>query len=230
MNLLHGARIAVRDLTRIPLATPAPLLPADAMAAPLFYAPVGLLIGGILVLVNAAFYSVDPAVRAALLAILWTALTGARHLPALGRVTGAWFRPHETDAVGKERECIAGATAVALALVLKYGCLVAVTASVPGWTVLLAAPFLARSAATAAWLVVNREAQEDRARFWLLVSAIATALVASLFLGAYALAALAGIVLLVVLAKHLSEGAATGPAGAVIELSEIWVLLVAATA
>lgn len=235
MNLLLGARVAVRDLTRIPLSVPAPLAPADAILAPFFYAPVGLVIGLVLLLAGLALSSMEPTVRAALLVIVWVALTGARHLPALARVTGSWFRPHESDEVGKEREWIAGATAMVLALVLKYGSLVVVVGSVPGWTILLAAPFLARSAAAAAWLVVNREPSDNsKLRLWLLVSAIVTALVAALFLGAYALAALAGVILLVALANRLREGGAaetaSGPAGAVIELSEIWVLLVAAAA
>jgi len=145
---------ALGFLTRVPV--PAWVFKdARATKASLaWYPAVGLLIGGVLWSLAWVGNGLPPLLRAALLLLVWTALTGALHLDGLADSADAWVGGlgdrERTLAIMKDpRSGPMGVTAVVLVLLLKFAAL----ASLPlAGTALWLAAMLARTAITAAFL------------------------------------------------------------------------------
>lgn len=145
---------ALGFLTRVPV--PAWVFKdARATKASLaWYPAVGLLIGGVLWSLAWLGSDLPPLLRAALLLLVWTALTGALHLDGLADSADAWVgglgdRERTLEIMKDPRSGPMGVTAVVLVLLLKFAAL----ASLPfAGAALWMAPMLARIAITAAFL------------------------------------------------------------------------------
>ena len=145
---------ALGFLTRLPVPAWVFKDAAATKASLAWYPAVGLLMGG--VLWSLAWFGSDlpPLLRAALLLLVWTGLTGALHLDGLADSADAWVGGlgdrERTLAIMKDpRSGPMGVTAVVLVLLLKFAAL----ASLPlAGTAIWLAPMLARTAITAAFL------------------------------------------------------------------------------
>jgi adenosylcobinamide-GDP ribazoletransferase len=119
-----------------------------------WYPAVGLLIGGLLWSLAWVGSDLPPLLKAALLLLVWTGLTGALHLDGLADSADAWVGGlgdrERTLAIMKDpRSGPMGVTAVVLVLLLKFAAL----ASLPlAGAAIWLAPMLARAAIKAAFL------------------------------------------------------------------------------
>jgi adenosylcobinamide-GDP ribazoletransferase len=154
ISLMRSLLAALGFLTRVPV--PAWVFKdARATKASLaWYPAVGLLIGGVLWSLAWLGSDLPPLLRAALLLLVWTALTGALHLDGLADSADAWVgglgdRERTLEIMKDPRSGPMGVTAVVLVLLLKFAAL----ASLPfAGAALWMAPMLARTAITAAFL------------------------------------------------------------------------------
>lgn len=143
--MLNEFTTALAFLTTLP--TPAaPYDPARFARAGRWYPLVGLLIGGILLLVDwglGQFFS--PLLTAALVVTVWVALTGGLHLDGLADCCDGLFAPvapaRRLEIMRDSRSGAFAVIGVALFLLLKVA---AVTALVAPISALLMAPVLAR--------------------------------------------------------------------------------------
>lgn len=145
---------ALGFLTRVPVPAWA-FADAEATKASLaWYPAVGLLLGGVLWILAWVCSAMPPLLLAAMLLLVWTGLTGALHLDGLADSVDAWVgglgSRERTLEIMKDPRCgPMGVTAVVLVLLLKFAAL----ASLPlTHTAVWLAPFLARTAITAAFL------------------------------------------------------------------------------
>ncbi len=148
---------AIGFLTRIPVP---PQVFEDAQAqvhALPWYPLVGAILGALLLFAQSLLASAPPWLAAALLLVVWVALTGALHLDGLADSADAWVgglgdRERTLQIMKDPRSGPMAVVAVTLLLLLKCAAL----ASLPrdGAVVLLLAPMLARAALVAAFLYV----------------------------------------------------------------------------
>lgn len=91
MNLLGSLRVALQFLTRIPVGDAAAPDARTVGYSLLFYPLVGVLIGAVLVALQALLGDTAPLLRAALLLMVWVVITGALHLDGLADSADAWL-------------------------------------------------------------------------------------------------------------------------------------------
>ncbi len=142
--------IALQFLTRLPVRLPGMPAPEQVGRSLLWYPLVGLLLGALL-LAAQALLSQQPAVlQAALLLTLWVALSGALHLDGLADTADAWVGGYgdreRTLAIMKDpRSGPIAVVVLVLLLLLKFAALLVLLQA--GQTLaLLLAPWLGRSA------------------------------------------------------------------------------------
>lgn len=128
VNLPGSLRAAVQFLTRIPVGHPtAPDAPTVGNSL-LFYPLVGLLIGGVLYVLQTMFGGTAPLLRAALLLMVWVLITGALHLDGLADSADAWLGGRgdraRALAIMKDPYCgPAGVVTLVLVLMVKFAAL-----------------------------------------------------------------------------------------------------------
>ena len=150
MSFLRPLWIALQLLTRLP--TPSSGAP-DAAAAGrslLCYPLVGLLIGALLAVADILLTPYfPPLLLAALLLVLWVALTGALHLDGLGDSADGWLggfgdRERTLVIMHDPRSGPAAIVAVTLVLLVKFSALAAIV-DTHHWRELLLVPLLGRA-------------------------------------------------------------------------------------
>ncbi len=141
--------IALQFLTRIPVPALREISEAE-MGRSLFYYPlVGIVIGLLLVGLNMLLANAPPALQAALVLAAWVLITGALHLDGLADSADAWLGglgdKERTLAIMKDpRSGPAAVVLIVLLLLIKFASLQALIAE-DHWPVLILAPLLART-------------------------------------------------------------------------------------
>lgn len=141
--------LAVSFLTRLPVPDLGKLEATDFARAALFYPLVGLLIGALLCLPLWLFPHAPPLLLAAILTVLWAALTGGLHLDGLADSADAWLGGcgdvEKTHRILKDPLVgAAGVIAIVGVLLLKFAALAALLEH-HQWPVILFAPLLGRA-------------------------------------------------------------------------------------
>ncbi|WP_354671165.1 adenosylcobinamide-GDP ribazoletransferase [Thiohalobacter sp. IOR34] len=147
---MRGFWIALQFLTRLPVPALGQLGREDIARSLVCYPLVGLLLGLILWGLAAATAGLGPLPAAALLLLVWTALTGGLHLDGLGDCADAWLGGHgdaeRSLAIMKDPHAgPAAVIAIVLLLLFKFAALATLLAGTPLW-VLLLVPVLGRAA------------------------------------------------------------------------------------
>lgn len=156
--------IALQFLTRLPLPWQVHPQAEDAEKqlgySVLYYPLVGLLIGGLLIVVEtvlAAFAdgTEHQLVQAAVVLAVWVGITGALHLDGLADSADAWLGGlgdrQRTLEIMKDPYCgPAGVTAVVVLLLLKFAALTVLLAQ--SWQMMLVAPVMGRVAVVVLFL------------------------------------------------------------------------------
>lgn len=140
--------IAVQFLTRLPISLAGLPTPAQIGRSQLWYPLVGLLLGLLLVAVQALLDATSVLLQAALLLALWVGLSGGLHLDGLADSADAWVggfgdRERTLAIMQDPRSGPIAVVVLVLLLLLKFAALVALLDAGHGlW--LLIAPWLAR--------------------------------------------------------------------------------------
>jgi adenosylcobinamide-GDP ribazoletransferase len=140
--------IALQFLTRLPISLPGMPAAAQVGRSLLSYPLVGLLIGAVLLLAQWALAGTAPLLQAALLLLLWVAITGGLHLDGLADSADAWAggfgdRERTLSIMQDPRSGPIAVVVLVLLLLLKFAALVTLLqANQP--LALLLAPWLAR--------------------------------------------------------------------------------------
>ena len=141
--------LALSFLTRIPVPDLGKLEPPDFGRAALFYPLVGLLVGGLLCLPVLLLPHAPPILLAAILTVLWAAITGGLHLDGLADSADAWLGGfgdvEKTHRILKDPLVgAAGVVALVAVLLLKFAALAVLLEQV-GWQAVLWAPVVGRA-------------------------------------------------------------------------------------
>lgn len=141
--------LAIAFLTRLPVPVLGKLEAPDFARAALYYPLVGLLIGALLYLPVLVFPHASPLLLAAILTVLWAALTGGLHLDGLADSADAWLGgfgdAEKTQRILKDPLVgAAGVIALVGVLLLKFAAL-AVLLEHHHWQVILLAPVIGRT-------------------------------------------------------------------------------------
>lgn len=141
--------LALSLLTRIPIPKLPTLEAADFGRSSLFYPLVGLLIGAILCLPIWFLPNADPLVLAAIVTVLWAAITGGLHLDGVADSADAWLGGlgdlEKTHRILKDPLVgAAGAIALSATFLLKFAALT-VLIKLQLWWLILCAPALGRN-------------------------------------------------------------------------------------
>lgn len=141
--------LAVSFLTRLPVPDLGTLQAPDFGRAALYYPMVGLLLGLLLCLPVWLFSSADSFLLAAILTVLWAALSGGLHLDGVADSADAWLGglgdQEKTHRILKDPLVgAAGVIAVVSVLLLKCAAL-SVILSQGQWSLILVAPLLGRT-------------------------------------------------------------------------------------
>lgn len=235
--MLKPLLLAISFLTRLPVPDLGKLEAADFARAALFYPLVGLLIGGLLCLPLLAFPDAAPLVLAAILTVLWAALTGGLHLDGLADSADAWLGgfgdEEKTHRILKDPLVgAAGVIAIAGVLLLKFAALTALLEQ-GQWLPILLAPLVGRALILLLFLttpyvraggLASAVTQHlPRAAAWWVVL---VCLSAGLLLSAHGLlTALLGFVLLRRIMLQRIRGCTGDTAGASVESGEMLFLL-----
>jgi len=140
---------ALQFLTRIPVPAHHPMLSEEEQGKSLLYYPlVGLLIGLLLILTAALTSGGEPLLRAALLLVVWVAVTGGLHIDGLADMTDAWIGGQgdreRTLEIMKDPRCGPSAVvAVVLLLMVKLAALTTLIGQ-DAWAMILLAPLIGR--------------------------------------------------------------------------------------
>lgn len=148
-NHIRHLFLAIAFLTRIPVPALGRLEATDFARAALFYPLVGLLVGALLCLPMALFPHAPAILLAAILTVLWAAVTGGLHLDGLADSADAWLGGYgdveKTHRILKDPLVgTAGVVALAGVLLLKFAALV-VLLERGAWLLILLAPALGRA-------------------------------------------------------------------------------------
>ena len=236
MNILQPLLIALQFLTRLPIRLRE--IPSQQMLgySMLYYPLVGLLIGLLLVGLNALLHNADVLLRAALLLTAWVLITGALHLDGLADSTDAWLGGHgdrdRTLAIMKDPYCgPAGVVALVVVLLIKFAALAAVV-SAENTFALIAAPIIGRTALPLLFLTTTyvranglgsaMAAHLPRKPAIIVISTTAIALISTAGTqGLWLLLACAGVFISLRLLMIKRIGGTTGDtAGALVEIAE----------
>lgn len=140
--------IAIRFLTRLPLALQGEPQPFEIGRSLLFYPLVGLFFGLALVLVGVALGEASAAPLAGLLLVIWVLFSGALHLDGLADSSDAWLGGKDkqrTLEIMKDPRCgPAGVAIVGLVLISKFAALAELVRQAD-WVVLLLVPVIGRA-------------------------------------------------------------------------------------
>jgi adenosylcobinamide-GDP ribazoletransferase len=142
--------IALRFLTRLPAPAPRSYEPTLIGRSLLYYPLVGLLLGLGLTLCAWLTQHAAASLQAALILAAWVLVSGALHLDGLADSADAWIgglgdRARTLAIMKDPASGPAGVTALVLVLLLKYATLQTLLAG-PNWQVLLWTPCLGRAA------------------------------------------------------------------------------------
>jgi adenosylcobinamide-GDP ribazoletransferase len=138
--------LAMSLMTRIPMPELGNIQPADFARASLFFPLAGFVIGLCLVLPALALTAISPLLLAAVLTVLWAAITGGLHLKGVGSSSDAWIggigdeeKAHRilNDAITGD----AGTTAIVSVLILKFAALTVLLEQGYFWSILFAPVF-----------------------------------------------------------------------------------------
>lgn len=141
--------LAIAFLTRLPVPDLGKLEAPDFGRAALFYPLVGLVIGGLLCVPGLVFPHASPLLLAAILTVLWAAITGGLHLDGLADSADAWLGGfgdvEKTHRILKDPLVgAAGVIALVGVLLLKFVALSVLIAH-QQWLVIVFAPLLGRT-------------------------------------------------------------------------------------
>lgn len=147
--MLSPLIIAFQLLTRLPTPQLETITPFNLGRSLLYYPLVGLVIGLMLATLNWLLISATIEVTAALLLVLWVAITGALHLDGLGDSADAWIGGYgdrqRTLEIMKDPYCgPAAVSAIILLLTTKYASLQHLT-EYSQYLALIIIPVLSRS-------------------------------------------------------------------------------------
>lgn len=142
--------LAVQFLTRIPVPVSFAVSDRQLGCSALYYPLIGLLIGGLLFAVAALLGNAPLPLQAALILMLWVAVTGGLHLDGLADCADAWAGGYGNRQRSLEilKDPAAGPVAVTVLIVvllLKWSALTALLAN-PAVSILLGPPLLGRTA------------------------------------------------------------------------------------
>ncbi len=142
--------IAIQFLTRIPVPVIGDISEREAGRSLLYYPLVGLLIGLLLYALNGMLANAGESLQAALVLAAWVLITGALHLDGLADSADAWLGglgdKERTMMIMKDpRSGPAAIVLIVLLLLIKFAALEAIIADDNGWLLILA-PLLARTA------------------------------------------------------------------------------------
>jgi adenosylcobinamide-GDP ribazoletransferase len=154
-DVMHALLVAIGFLTRVPVPSRVFGDERAKTQSLAWYPLVGLLLGALLAALAWCLQGVAPLLAAAVVLVVWVALTGALHLDGLADSADAWIGglgdPARTLEIMKDpRSGPAGVVALVLLLLLKFAAL----ASLPVHAIVLVtlAPLLARMALTLAFV------------------------------------------------------------------------------
>lgn len=239
--MLRPLFVALQLLTRLPTPHLHDITAQETGRSVLFYPVAGIIIGGLLVLLNQLLLNASSTLTAALLLATWVLLTGALHLDGLGDSADAWLGGHgnreRTLEIMKDpRSGPAAVACITLVLLLKFAALQDLT-SAPYWPALLLIPIMSRTLLVLLFLTtpyvrsggMGAILAQHLPKRWawgviiliggLMLATAEIALIGSLLTG---LAIFAGIRRLM----HQRIGGTTGDtAGALVELSEAGMLV-----
>ncbi len=142
--------IALQFLTRIPVPALRDISEAEMGHSLLYYPLVGIVIGLLLVGLNMLLAGAPDGLQAALVLAAWVLITGALHLDGLADSADAWLGGlgdrERTLAIMKDpRSGPAAVVLIVLLLMIKFAALQTLVAG-NHWPVLILAPLLARTA------------------------------------------------------------------------------------
>ena len=142
--------IAIQFLTRIPVPVIGDISEREVGRSLLYYPLVGLLIGLLLYALNGMLANAGESLQAALVLAAWVLITGALHLDGLADSADAWLGglgdKERTMMIMKDpRSGPAAIVLIVLLLLIKFAALEAIIADDNGWLLILA-PLLARTA------------------------------------------------------------------------------------
>ncbi|VAX13709.1 Cobalamin synthase [hydrothermal vent metagenome] len=235
--------IALQFLTRIPVPALADISEAETGRSLLYYPLVGVVIGLLLVGLNMLLVNAPDGLQAALLLAAWVLITGILHLDGLADSADAWLGglgdKERTLAIMKDpRSGPAAVVLIVLLLLIKFAALQALV-SEDHWSVLILAPLLARTSLpllfqTTAYVrpggLATVVAQHISWRGGILLPLLVCfAIIVSLGWHAAApvIAALAAFVLLRAMMIKRLGGTTGDTAGALVEVIETVVLVIA---
>jgi adenosylcobinamide-GDP ribazoletransferase len=235
--------LALQFLTRLPTPQLADVTPQAFGRSLLFFPLVGLLIGALLFAANHLLEPFSALLAAALLLLLWVLLSGALHLDGLADMADAWIggqgdRERTLEIMKDPASGPMGVSAVVVLLLLKFAALTEVLASAT--QLLLLSPLLGRSAALLLMLTTPYCRSEGlasqmvnsmpRSALWLLLLLIA--LIIPCWLGWSGMYLLGAMLVLYSLYRRALwqrlQGYTGDGAGALIELTEVVILIVGA--
>ena len=138
--------LALSLMTRIPMPEQEDIQSADFARAALFFPLAGLLIGIALVLPSLVLSATSPIVLAAVLTVLWAAITGGLHLKGVSSSSDAWIGgfgdEEKTQRILNDQITgDAGTTAIVAVLILKFAALTVLLEQGYFWSILLAPVF-----------------------------------------------------------------------------------------
>jgi adenosylcobinamide-GDP ribazoletransferase len=233
--------IALQFLTRVPVRLNRLPAPGEVGRSLLYYPLVGLLLGLLLATLAGLLAGLPSLLGAALLLVAWVLLTGALHLDGLADTCDAWAGGHgereRTLAVMKDpRSGPMGVTAVVLVLLVKFAALCALLDS-RDLAALVLAPLLGRVALPLLFLTtpyvrpgglgasLATEAPRGAAAAVVVIGLAAIPMLAGRQGFIAVLGALAAFLYLRA-AMHRRIGGTTGDtAGALVELTEVSVIV-----
>lgn len=142
--------LALQFLTRLPVRLHGELSGPELGRSLLCYPLVGLLLGALLAALGWLLSDVPALLGAALLLLVWVAVTGALHLDGLADSVDAWVgglgdRQRTLDIMKDPRSGPMAVAAVVVVLLLKFSALAALCEA-GNWTGLVYAPLLGRAA------------------------------------------------------------------------------------
>jgi len=241
--MLKPLIIALQLLTRLPVPAISRIAAEDLGRSPLYYPIAGLIIGTLLALANHFMFALSIELTAALLLIIWIMLTGALHLDGLADSADAWLGGYgdraRTLSIMKDPACgPAGVVAIVTLLLVKYAALQQVT-EFSNWEYLVAAAVIGRVAILALFLTTPYVREHGmgstitqalpRKPAWAAIFISLTLLISWLhILGVVLmLTGLIGFLLLRQLMQRRIGGSTGDTTGAMVEIIETLVLIVA---
>jgi len=235
--------IALQFLTQFPVRLSTEPNEEATGKSVLFYPAIGLLIGLLLASLSWLLNDAPPLVACVLILICWVFITGGLHLDGLADSADAWvggMKDRErTLTIMKDPNCgPAGVVAIVLLLLLKFATLYTLVIA-DAWVILILAATLGRTVLPLLFLTtpyvrpngLGSILVNHMPRYPSMVVIALTTLLATLTLGVNSLWLLTALTVVFLICRHLMLrriGGTTGDtAGALVEITEVSILLVA---